>query len=221
MIQIKAPDGSIVQFPNGTGDDVITGVMRKNYPAPAPDLAGVAAAAQPSLQTSPKRTIEFEGRRHEFPADTTDAEISNALSQPSAAPHPLATLAEEANKDLAQKPGAMDAKKPADLAALAGPAPPPSFLDELKSRVFGDKVAPGVLSSLVTGQPAAPPDRGVMDQAAYLPAGARSGVSKMVGFLPDLISHGFTMAGAPRPTSMPSESIDWLFRARRLLPDVR
>lgn len=53
MIQIKAPDGSIVQFPDGTGDDVITGVMAKNYPAPAPDLASVGASAQRDLAAQP------------------------------------------------------------------------------------------------------------------------------------------------------------------------
>lgn len=36
-------------------------------------------------QPAPKRTIEFEGRRHEFPSDATDAEISGALAQPPAA----------------------------------------------------------------------------------------------------------------------------------------
>jgi hypothetical protein len=31
MIQVKAPDGSIVQFPDGTADDTIKGVMQKNF----------------------------------------------------------------------------------------------------------------------------------------------------------------------------------------------
>lgn len=42
MIQIKAPDGSLVQFPDGTPDETIVGVMSKEYPHPA---AGAAAAA--------------------------------------------------------------------------------------------------------------------------------------------------------------------------------
>jgi hypothetical protein len=53
MIQIKAPDGSIVQFPDGTDDATITGVMAKNYPAPAPDLPSVAAGANAELVQQP------------------------------------------------------------------------------------------------------------------------------------------------------------------------
>lgn len=34
-IQIKAPDGSIAQFPDGTADSVITSAMAKAYPAPS------------------------------------------------------------------------------------------------------------------------------------------------------------------------------------------
>jgi len=214
-------------------------------------------------QPAAKRTIEFEGRRLEFPADATDAEIGSALAQPTAAqstpatpglfidinapdgsivrfpsgttdavivdamsrhypaPHPLAALADQANKELLQNPGVVESRAPADVASLTPPAEP-SFVDRLKSAVFGDKVAPGGLSSLVTGQqPPATPDRGVMDQAAYLPAGIRRGAAKIVGFVPDLISHGLTMAGAPRPTSLPSESLDMLLRAGGLIPDVR
>ena len=42
MIEIEAPDGSIVEFPDGTPDDVITGAMQQAYPAPA----GVSAAPE-------------------------------------------------------------------------------------------------------------------------------------------------------------------------------
>lgn len=50
MIQIKAPDGSIVQFPDGTPDDTIKGVMAKNYP---PSLSDLAAQTQPAAATQP------------------------------------------------------------------------------------------------------------------------------------------------------------------------
>lgn len=53
MIQIRAPDGGIIQFPNGTSDDTIKDVMRKNFPAPAPDLATLGAAANRDLATQP------------------------------------------------------------------------------------------------------------------------------------------------------------------------
>lgn len=45
MIQIKAPDGSIAQFPDGTGDDVIKSVMQKSFGGPS---APAAAPAAPS-----------------------------------------------------------------------------------------------------------------------------------------------------------------------------
>jgi hypothetical protein len=59
MIQIKAPDGSIVQFPDGTPDETIVGVMKQHYPAPHPlavladqssggsDTAALTRASQP------------------------------------------------------------------------------------------------------------------------------------------------------------------------------
>ena len=41
MIEIEAPDGSIIEFPAGTPDDVITRVMRQSFPGPsAPQEAG-------------------------------------------------------------------------------------------------------------------------------------------------------------------------------------
>lgn len=157
------------------------------------------------------RVIQFEGRTIQLPDDATDADVAHVLSAAPAAPD-LASVAAAAQPDLVQQPGALDAKNAADLATLT-PAAEPSLVDRLKSAIgMGAPAAAPV---------AATPDRGVMDQAAYLPAGVRRGVSKMVGFLPDLVSHGLTMAGAPRPTSMPSETIDTLLRAGGLIPDVR
>lgn len=45
MIQIKAPDGSVVQFPDGTDDATITSVMSAHYPALA--AGGAPASATP------------------------------------------------------------------------------------------------------------------------------------------------------------------------------
>ncbi|MCY0148303.1 hypothetical protein OEG84_11425 [Hoeflea sp. G2-23] len=51
MTEIEAPDGSIVEFPDGTPDDVIIRAMKQAYPAPAAaqpapeDARGVPAAA--------------------------------------------------------------------------------------------------------------------------------------------------------------------------------
>ncbi|HEV2155402.1 hypothetical protein [Bradyrhizobium sp.] len=51
MIQIKAPDGSIVQFPDGTPDETIVGVMKQNYP---PSLSSVAASTAPDTAAQPQ-----------------------------------------------------------------------------------------------------------------------------------------------------------------------
>lgn len=47
-IEIDAPDGSVVSFPEGTPDSVIVSVMRKSYP-PAQDSADSAPAAMPPI----------------------------------------------------------------------------------------------------------------------------------------------------------------------------
>lgn len=39
-IEIQAPDGSVVEFPNGTPDATIKAVMAKSYPAPKPESWG-------------------------------------------------------------------------------------------------------------------------------------------------------------------------------------
>jgi hypothetical protein len=46
MIKVKAPDGSIVQFPAGTNDTTIESVMRDNYggPATTPPVASPASS---------------------------------------------------------------------------------------------------------------------------------------------------------------------------------
>lgn len=75
MIQIKAPDGSIVQFPDGTPDDTIKGVMAKNYP---PSLSDVAAQTQPAVASQPDVTAAR--------ADRDLAAITGAAAAPAAAP---------------------------------------------------------------------------------------------------------------------------------------
>lgn len=121
MIQIKAPDGAVVQFPDGTDDSVITDVMAKNYPAPAPDLASVGADAQ---------------------------------------------------RQLVQQPGVMDAVNTRDTAALAGPAAEPTMIDRMHAAIFGPST------------PAAPVDpnargaMGVVDQGVR---GVAQGVAQMAG----------------------------------------
>jgi hypothetical protein len=44
-IQIGAPDGSIVEFPGGTSDDVIKSAMAKAYPPPPQASAAVTPQA--------------------------------------------------------------------------------------------------------------------------------------------------------------------------------
>jgi hypothetical protein len=171
MIQIKAPDGSIVQFPDGTGDDVITGVMAKNYPAPAPDLASVAAGA---------------------------------------------------NRELAQQPGALDARNAADLAKLApAPAAPPTMMDRLHSLVFGDSTAPAATSAPAAGGPSTLATIG--DQAAYVPRGMRRGLANIVGLPVDILNAGLNLAGVPvsqKPVGG-SKFLDEALGGFGLIPDVR
>ncbi|WP_398468005.1 hypothetical protein [Tardiphaga sp.] len=54
MIEVEAPDGSIVEFPDGTDRGVMAQAMAKRFGAPtAPDLASVSAAAQRDLVQQP------------------------------------------------------------------------------------------------------------------------------------------------------------------------
>ena len=67
-VDIKAPDGSIVRFPDGTGDDVIVKVMRENFGGPA--AAAPAAPSLPSWSEAPVARAKdlFTGElRTEFP----------------------------------------------------------------------------------------------------------------------------------------------------------
>ena len=55
MIAIKAPDGSTINFPDGTPDSVIIDVMRREYPAPgaSPAQASPQATGAPMAASSP------------------------------------------------------------------------------------------------------------------------------------------------------------------------
>lgn len=46
MIQVQAPDGTVVQFPAGTSHDIIKQVMRKNFGGPQPAQAAPSAPAE-------------------------------------------------------------------------------------------------------------------------------------------------------------------------------
>lgn len=52
MIEIQAPDGSIVRFPDGTPDDVIINVMRENFGGPEQQ-----ASEQPTAEPATSRTF--------------------------------------------------------------------------------------------------------------------------------------------------------------------
>jgi hypothetical protein len=58
-IEISAPDGSTVRFPDGTDDDTIKSVMRKNYGGPQqPALA--AQPEQPEQPAAPRKQAEMK-----------------------------------------------------------------------------------------------------------------------------------------------------------------
>ena len=62
-VQIKAPDGAIVQFPDGTDDATITRVMGENYPAaaaaPQPEGMGLKDMATQAGKNLPTSALEF------------------------------------------------------------------------------------------------------------------------------------------------------------------
>lgn len=94
MIQIKAPDGSLVQFPDGTDDATITKVMGENFPPPKPttgrpasltdvaasamtfgltnDMAGLSQAAGPAAR--------YLGNKMGLPVDYQPGEVTDAYS---------------------------------------------------------------------------------------------------------------------------------------------
>lgn len=165
MIEVEAPDGSIVEFPDGTDRGVMAQAMAKRFPAPAP-LADAGAAAQ---------------------------------------------------VELVQQPGAMDARNAADLAKLAPPpAAPKTWMDTLKGLVTSSTPAEATATT-------DPNSRGFLDQASYLPAGARSGFSKLLGLPVDLVNAGMSMAGLPVSDKpfLGSKSIDNALLLNGLIPDVR
>lgn len=54
MIEVEGPDGTIIEFPEGTSPDVIKGVMQKQFGGPS-----APAAAQPSAPNMPKVNNSF------------------------------------------------------------------------------------------------------------------------------------------------------------------
>lgn len=60
-VRIQAPDGSLVEFPAGTADDVITSVMAKSFPPPAPPLIAGAVAAAPADVRAPAQAAAPDG----------------------------------------------------------------------------------------------------------------------------------------------------------------
>lgn len=69
MIEIEAPDGTIVEFPAGTPDDVILRVMRQNYGGPQAQATPAAAPAAP-----------VSGANLMAPAGASPEDLSNLLN---------------------------------------------------------------------------------------------------------------------------------------------
>jgi hypothetical protein len=117
MIQVKAPDGSIVQFPDGTGDDVIVGVMQKNFPAPAltakaspPSSSGPAPAAAPSWTDQLKGAVfgDANGRGAMGVVDQGVRGVAQGLATMAALPIDLAATARDLYGAGLRKAGAPD-----------------------------------------------------------------------------------------------------------------
>ena len=152
------------------------------------------------------RLVQFEGRTLAVPDDATDAEVAEILSS---SPAPLPAMAADADRAVAQQPEVMDARAKADLQALNAAAnpPQPSFMDRLRSAVTGG----GSMAAAAA------------DTAAYVPAGVRRGLAKIVGLPVDAVNAGLSMAGLP-VSSKPiggSQQLDELLRLNGMIPDVR
>jgi len=171
---------------------------------------GARAGRQAAEGGKLTRLVQFEGRSIAVPDDATDAEVSEILSAaPAPAAPALPALAAEADRAVAQQPEVMDARAKADVAALSAAAnpPQPSWLDTLKSAVMNS----GATLSAVG------------DQAAYVPAGIRRGLTKIVGLPVDAVNAGLSLAGLPvaeKPVGG-SASLDELLRLGGIIPDVR
>ncbi|MGO3933457.1 hypothetical protein [Rhodopseudomonas pseudopalustris] len=156
MIEVEAPDGSIVEFPDGTDRGTMAAAMQKRFAGPS-----------------------------------------------------LSSVGADANRTLAQQPEVMDANAGADIAALSAAANPPvpSTMDRIKSAIMGGG------TTLAN----------VADQAAYVPAGIRRGLSKIVGLPVDLVNAGLSWTGLPvsqKPVGG-SAQLDDLLRLNGAIPDVR
>lgn len=139
------------------------------------------------------RTIQFEGRIIQVPDDATDADVAGILSAPPAPDLP--SVAAGANAELAQQPGALDAKNAADLAALTPPAAPAtSWLDTLKRAVVGGPDSRGAM--------------GVLDQGVR---GLAQGVTTVAALPVDIAAAGKDLqAAAARKLGAPDGLIEAL-----------
>lgn len=214
IVEVEAPDGTIVEFPSGTDRSVMADAVRKPFPAPVP---------APMSDGGHGRMIEInapDGSIIQFPEGTPDATIIDVMRKNYPPPaSDLSSLGADANRELAQRHGGLDALNAADLAKLApAPAAPPSFMDRLKSLVAptpapaakSDVVEPSLIST-------------IMDQGAYVPRGARRGLANIVGLPVDIVNAGLNMAGVPvsqKPVGG-SKFLDEALGGFGLIPDVR
>lgn len=98
-VDVHAPDGSVVGFPDGTPPEVMTAAMRKKFGGPS--------------EPAP-RIIQFEGRRIQVPADATDAEVSDILNagSPAASGTPRAPAAPSMTDMIMDRAGGLLDKPP-------------------------------------------------------------------------------------------------------------
>lgn len=215
IIEVEAPDGSVVEFPSGTDRGVMTRAMQERF--------GTPANSAPESGSAPTQMIQIrapDGGIVQFPGGTDDATIIGVMAKNYPAPTPdLATLGVAANRELAERPGAADARNASDLTALAPPASPQSFMDRLKTLVSGSSAS----------SPAKPDQSersliaAIMDQGAYVPRGMRRGVANLAGLPVDLMNGAMSLAGAnvsPKPF-MGSKFLDDALGGFGVIPDVR
>jgi hypothetical protein len=201
VLEVEAPDGSIVEFPAGTDRKIMASAMQQRFPAPTSRMIQINAP---------------DGSIVQFPDGTSDDVIKGVMAKNYPAPAPdLMSVGAAAQRELVEKLGVIENRATTDVAAFAGPNP--SFMERLRSLVMG---APAPQKPDVVDQSFIST---IMDQGAYLPRGMRRGLANIAGLPVDLVNGAMSLAGAPVSTKplMGSKFIDDALGGFGAIPDVR
>ncbi|ALA16074.1 MULTISPECIES: hypothetical protein [Chelatococcus] len=111
MIEIEAPDGSIVEFPDGTPDDVITDAMRRAFGGPqqsgTPVAQAPAAAPQPAPGAQPAPPISLGDSQVNWQDQVPPPAAAQAPIEPPGAAKSLLFGTQAVGRGLADAAGAL------------------------------------------------------------------------------------------------------------------